>query len=197
MKENESYQNLPSYTMRTRNASKLVLIFVVLFLLVTVALAGLFFLGYSKSGMGMISFYPTSYITPTVVETVTPLPTSSASAMMVGSVSPSSSAGELSTVDSKTNLDRGELTVAVLNGSGEAGAAGGVSSYLEDLGYKIGRVGNADVFTYQNLTVVVRKSKSSYAGLIKKDLQANPSFASVSVSVSDDVSADAEVIVGQ
>ena len=186
MKENESgYQDLPAFTMRSRNPLKFILLFVILFLLVVGALAGLFFLGYSKKDAKMV--VSTSIPTPTITQREAPLPTSSASAMVtVG-------AG----VDRETKLDRGALTVAVLNGSGEMGAAGGVSTYLKDLGYQIVRVGNADVFTYRNLTVVAKSSKSSYATLLKKDLQANPSFASVSASINDGISADVEVIVGK
>jgi hypothetical protein len=44
---------------------------------------------------------------------------------------------------------------------------------------------------------MVKSSKSSYEALLKKDLQANPSFASVSASINNSISTDAEVIVGK
>ncbi len=191
MKGNESgYQDLPSYTMRSRNTSRFFFFFVVLFLLVVGMLAGLFFLGYSKRDANMVT------PTPVITEAAGLLPTSSASAIATLSVNPSLSTGGLSSVYDQTKLDRKALTVVVLNGSGEPGAASGVSTYLKDLGYQIARVGNADGFTYRNLTVTVKRSKSGYGRLLKRDLQANPSFASVSASVNDSISAEAEVIVG-
>jgi hypothetical protein len=193
MKENESgYQDLPAFTMRSRNSSRFFLLFIIFFLLVAGILAGLFFLGVSKKDAGM--GFPTPAITEVIV---TPLPTSSTSAMLNVSLNPSSPAAGLSTVDRETKLDRSALKIVVLNGSGEPGAAGGVSSYLKDLGYHIASVGNADVFTYRNLTVIAKSSNSSYAALLKKDLQANPSFASVSASINNSISADARVIVGK
>ena len=194
MKESESnYQDLPSYTMRSRNPSRFFFLFIILFFLVVGVLAGLLFLGYSKRAMRTNNMVIS---TPTIIDKVTPLPTSSAY-MAAVSVNPSLSTGGLSTVDSETKLDRKALTVVVLNGGGEPGAASGVSTYLKDLGYQIARVGNADGFTYKNLTVTVKRSKSGYASLLKRDLQANSSFASVSASVNDGISVEAEVIVGR
>ena len=191
MNDNEpGYQDLPSYTMRSRNTSRFFLIFLVLFLLVVGVLAGLFFLGYSKRDANAV------VPTPIITESAEALPTSSVSSMVDVSVNPSLSTGRLSSVDGETKLDRKALTVAVLNGSGEPGAASGVSAYLKDLGYQVSRVGNADGFTYRNLTVTVKRGKSAYVGLLRRDLQANSSFASVSASVNDSISADAEVIVG-
>lgn len=193
MSENEpNYQTFADYTMRPRERLRLVNIFAVLFILLGVIFGGLFIIGslYKKPKTAL----PAVIITPTV----TPLPTSSVSAVLkpslTGSISPTTG---LFIQDKTTNLDRSKLQVSVLNGSGEKGAARQVSSYLEILGYKIAQVGNADAFTYRNLTIQVKKSKSAYAPLLKKDLQANPAFASVSASISDEISGEAEVIVGK
>lgn len=226
MKEKEEgYQMFPAYTMRTKSRKGFFIILAVIFLLLGAVLAGLYLLGSPVNRKTAV------LSEPTVTPIMTPLPTSSVSAVLTGSLTgtvsdvnrspalsgtsrsltasdtiryPTTPSGEISAIDKATNLDRSKLGVAVLNGSGEAGAARGVSSYLEGLGYKILRVDNADVFTYNNLTVLVKKSKGNYAGLLRKDLQANPSFAasnaayaSVSASISDDITNDAEVIVGK
>jgi hypothetical protein len=193
MKENEAgYQAFSSYTMRSSNSPRLVFLFIGFFILVGAILVGLFALGSSQKKTAKI------LSSPIVAATATPLPTSSASATVtIGLTGTASPTNGLSTYDRATNLDRSKLVIAVLNGSGELGAAKQVSSYLESLGYGIAKVGNADVFTYRNLTIQVKKSKSSYASLLKKDLQANPALASVSASISDDISSDAEVIVGR
>lgn len=193
MIENGSdYQSFADYTMRSSKRPRPVIFFIVIFILLVVILGGLFLIG---------AFYKkpeTTLPAPKVFPIATPLPTSSVSAVLTpvltGIISPT---GGLYIQDKSTNLDRSKLQLSVLNGSGEKGAAREVSSYLESLGYKISKVGNADAFTYRNLTVQVKKIKSAYASLLKKDLQANPAFASVSASVSDEIASEAEVIVGK
>ncbi len=193
MSENESnYQAFADYTVRSRERSRLVIVFAVLFILLGVILGGLFIIGtlYKKPKTALRAL--------TITPTTTPLPTSSVSAVLTPNLTVMlSPTTKLLTQDKSTNLDRSKLQVSVLNGSGETGAAKQVSMYLESLGYKIARVRNAEAFTYRNLTVQVKRSKSAYAPLLKRDLQANPVFASVSASVSDEISNDAEVIVGK
>lgn len=202
MNENESgYQSFADYTMRSAGHPRPVIFLAGFFILIAVIFGVLFMIG---------AFYKkpkTAAPVVTIVPTATPLPTSSASAVLTpsltGALTPrqtrlSPTAG-LSTQERGTNLDRSKLRVSVFNGSGEKGAAGQVSSYLQSLGYQIASVGNAEAFTYRNLTVLVKKSKSEYAPLLKKDLQAasNAAVASVSASVSDEIAGDAEVIVGR
>ncbi len=191
MQENEGYPTFAGYTMRSNNRRHFFLIIIGLIILVVAILAGLYVLGSTKQSLPL---------QPALIAraTTTPLPTSSVSAVLktdlTGVLTPT--LGSLK-VDAGTNPDRSKLAVVVLNGSGIAGAAREVSDYLKGMGYKIIKVDNADAFTYSNLTVLVKKSKSNYAGLLKKDLQANPVFASVSASVSDDIESEAEVIVGK
>lgn len=195
------YQAFPGYVKRSKSASRFFWAAAVFVILIALIIAGLYLLGSSQK----VPVKKTA--APTAVVTITSLPTSSVSAVLspglTGQITPGTSRNPaspslgISKVDRSTNLDRSNLSLAVLNGSGEAGAAKGVSTYLESLGYKIARVGNADVFTYRNFSVIVKRSKSGFAGLLKKDLQANPAFASVSASISDDISGDAEVIVGK
>lgn len=153
---------------------------------------GLYMLG--SSAKQNIKVLPT----PIVAVNTTPLPTSSVSAVLKVSVTGTGDKGENnSMIDSVTKLDRSKLDIAVLNGSGEAGAARGVSDFLRSLGYKVVKIDNADSYNYRNLTVIVKRSSSNYAGLIKRDLEGNPTYASVSASVSDNISSEAVVIVGE
>lgn len=196
MKEHElSFDNFPTFTTKSTNRRNFFLFLILFFLILTSILVGLFLLGAVKNSSKKNS----KVVAPTIiVATESPLPTSSASAVLkVSATSGLSPTSGISAIEKSTNLDRSKLNVVVLNGSGVAGAASALSAYLQGLGYKIVRVDNADVFSYTNLTVLVRKSKSSYTGLLKKDLQANPNFASVSASVSDDITNEAEVIVGK
>ncbi len=100
-------------------------------------------------------------------------------------------------IDKTTGLDRSELSVAVENGSGEAGVAGKAAGILKELGYKIASTGNADNYDYQNVTIKVKSSKSDYITLLKTDLGKNYTVGEASSDLSASVSADALVIVGK
>jgi cytoskeletal protein RodZ len=77
--------------------------------------------------------------TTTVTPTSTPKPTSKVTPTPAkGTPTPTSSSG----------VERSNLDVAVLNGSGEAGAATKASDALKKLGYNVVSSGNADNFDY-------------------------------------------------
>lgn len=181
----------PESTKKQKNHLTILKCLLIILILAGILLGGLFTLGYKQKAK------KTSVVSISKIS-ISPLPTSSASAMLMSNVNNlASNSANLSSVDSITHLDRGDLEIAVLNGSGEKGAAKEASLYLEGLGYKILRTGNADVFTYRNLTVIVRENKAIFAQLLERDLKANPELASVSARISDDIINDAEVIVGR
>lgn len=190
----ESFPSYPDYTEKTHNGRRIFFILAGFMVLVLIVVAGLYVLGAMHKNSAPEAPVPTAKPKPSA----TPLPTASVSAVMSGSLTASISPTlGLSKIDTTTKLNRAELSIAVLNGSGEKGAASQVADYLKGLGYKIVSVGNADVYTYKNITVQLKKTKSNFATLLKKDLQDNPALASVSASISDDISNDAEVIVGK
>lgn len=164
-----------------RHPSLIVILFVIVFVVVVI-LVGLYILGASTRNLDVrrqmtdVGSKGTVFIRPTVVQSV-----------------PASPSAVVSMVPS--GLDRSLLRIRVLNGSGLPGAASGISSYLSGLGYTVVSVGNADSYAYRNVTVLVKSNKSSYAQFLKKDLQ--DKIASVSASLSDSISSDAEVIVGR
>lgn len=136
---------------------------------------------------------PTEPPSPTVVTSVTP----TGSAKTAKTPTPSLSVATGGSVDKATGLDRTQLTVQILNGSGVAGAAKGVSQTLQVLGYKIAGTGNADAFTYENVVIQVKKSKSQYLPLLQKDLAKDYTVGSVSASLSSTSLSDAVIIVGK
>ncbi len=168
---NEGFSDFPSYVERSSPKPKLLLTFIIVLLLIVAALAGLYFLG-SNSKKELVQSIP-----------LVPTPTA-------GAVS------NPTTAPTQPTLERSALTVAILNGSGTAGAARGVSSTLNGLGYTIGTIGNAKRFDYQGITIHVNKKNSAYLSLLEKDLKdANPK-ASISASI-DTITGNAEVIVGK
>ncbi len=88
-------------------------------------------------------------------------------------------------------------TIIVLNGSGTKGAAKGMSDDLIAAGYTVVRTGNADSFTYEGISVNVKKSKKQMLDQLKKDLSASGYLISSSTMTLDETeTADAVVIVG-
>jgi hypothetical protein len=65
-------------------------------------------------------------------------------------------------------LSRQELEIEILNGTGVAGMASSLQTELEDLGYQIKEIGNAENYDYSQ-TVIIAKNQSVFR-LIKKDL---------------------------
>ena len=125
---------------------------------------------------------PTEAIKPTVKPTSTPTPTK---APILGSK------------DSTTGLDRSDLNISVLNGSGETGAAGKISTFLKELGYTVSSVGNAETYDYTNVTILIKTSKKDYLPLLKKDIEGTYTVGATSEDLTASSSADAHVIVGK
>lgn len=169
---NEGFSDFPSYVERSSPKPKLLLTFIIVLLLIIAALAGLYFLGANSN--------------KELVQSVPIVPTPTAGALPTATPAPTQPA-----------LERSGLTVAILNGSGTAGAARGVSSTLNGLGYTIGTIGNASRFNYEGITIHVNTENSAYLPLLEKDIkEANPD-ASISATIDNTIINDAEVIVGK
>ena len=69
-------------------------------------------------------------------------------------------------------LDRADLSLEVLNGSGEAGVAGDVASALEDLGYPSPiETGNADAYDYEETVIQLQDEYADFFDMLKEDLE--------------------------
>jgi hypothetical protein len=187
MKEGSPFQEFPTYVKQSPNRPRVLFIFIGVLILVAGGLAALFFLGANKKEDKIGA---------------SPLPTQMPKTSVSKEASPSAAVstvpvtGKISPTPGKS-FDRANLRVAILNGSGVAGAAKQISSYLNGLGYTIQTIGNADDFTYRNITVKIKKSKNEYLPQIKKDIEENSPNITILTSVDDKISADAEVIVGK
>ncbi len=136
--------------------------------------------------------------TPTPTESISPTDTPTPE------VSPTPEATKTPTpkptgnpIDSATGLNRSKLSVEVQNGSGAVGAANKTSDFLKSLGYHVTAVGNADNFSYENISVLVKSASSDYLSLLKTDLAKQYTVGSASATLSASSSADALVIVGK
>ncbi len=90
-------------------------------------------------------------------------------------------------------LDRGDLTVRVLNGSGKSGAAGELAKYLEELGYSVSITGNSNLQTGSKLRL--KSGSEIYRDMLTSDLESRFEAASGSGLPQLDV-VGAEVIIG-
>lgn len=97
------------------------------------------------------------------------------------------------TTDQEKELQRSEVKIQVLNGSGVGGAAGKARDVLEKLGYVDVAVGNADSSTYTETEIAAKKDKSDYAELVSTDLKDSYSLASEVGTVPD--TSDYDIII--
>lgn len=103
---------------------------------------------------------------------------------------------QVSPVDS-SGLDRSKLSVIVQNGSGTEGVAGKAAGILKEFGYNVSSTGNADNYNYQGVTIKVKKEKSEFLNLLKKDLSKSYKIASASSDLPSSSPSDALIIIGK
>ena len=123
---------------------------------------------------------------PTPEESPTPTPKSTTTPTPTGKTTPT---------PSNSSLDRANLKLDVLNGSGVAGAATKMSSALKDLGYEVGSSGNADNFDYEKTEIQLKSTKKAYLEMLKDDLSDDYTIGSATSDYTGD--ADGVVIVGK
>ncbi len=119
-------------------------------------------------------------------KTTSPMP--SASPLVVSS--------PISQPSPELDVDRSEVVVRVLNGSGVSGAAASAKDFLEGLGWKVASVGNADRDDYKKTEVRFTADSKSFEDLILKDLGENYDAIASNDDLEATDSADIEVIVG-
>lgn len=93
------------------------------------------------------------------------------------------------------SFDRSKYTLRILNGTKTAGLAATVSAKLKDLGYQIGKTGNATSSAIEQTAVRTKNGNDDLIAQLIKDLASDYQAASASaLKASDDV--DAEIIIG-
>lgn len=94
-------------------------------------------------------------------------------------------------------LKKADLKIEILNGTGMPGMAGKAAQFLENLGYKSIKTGNADNFDYQQTVIQIKDAKKDYAEILVGDLAGKYSVDKEVKSLSDTSTFDAIVIVGK
>jgi len=91
-------------------------------------------------------------------------------------------------------LERSEITLEILNGSGVSGAASTASSTFTSLGYEVIKVGNADLSDSSQL--LTNPGLDGEISILLKDVEKELNISSISGSF-DDSSASARIILGK
>lgn len=94
-------------------------------------------------------------------------------------------------------VNRKDVKVSVLNGGGVAGAGTKMKVFLENKGYTVTSVGNADAYTFDQTEVHVKSGSDAIASLLKDDLKSDYTVASSTGTVDTSAAYDAQVIVGK
>ncbi|HRN96793.1 MAG TPA: LytR C-terminal domain-containing protein [Candidatus Levybacteria bacterium] len=97
-------------------------------------------------------------------------------------------------VDKASGLDRADLSVVILNGSGVSGAAGKLSTKLKSLGYDVTSTGNADTSDYESTVIEVSSTKKNFLNLLKKDLGSDYTIGESTSTYTG--TGDARIIIG-
>ena len=191
-KDEGGFESMSATVVKSTSKSRLVLVF--LFFLVG---AGLLFVGVKLLSMQqenqvVIAPTPTPTSSPLISEAPTPT-----EVIVPSSVSKAPQTTPTPTVAASTTPSSKKLTISVLNGSGTAGAAGGASDALKELGYTVSFTGNAPSFTYEGITINIKKSKNSQLASLKKDVSGVGPVSSTSATLAETSTVDAQVIIGK
>jgi hypothetical protein len=98
---------------------------------------------------------------------------------------------------STPSLERKELKVEVLNGSGVAGQASKVSQYLEGLGYQDIKTANAKRYDYVETVVQIKESKKAYLEMVKGDVGKKYALAGEIETLEEKIEFDVVIIAGK
>lgn len=94
-------------------------------------------------------------------------------------------------------VSKSDIKVSVLNGGGTPGAGSKMKALLEEKGYTVVTVGNAEDYSYEQTEILVKSGKSDYQKLLSEDLKADYTLGTSSATVDEDADYDAQVIVGK
>jgi hypothetical protein len=140
------------YVKKTSRVSKLLIGFLIVFVLVVGSLVGLYFLGkQTKETMPITTISPTPTITT---------PTASPTAV----------------------LKQEDLSIVILNGSGLPGVAQQMAAHLRSKKYIVESTGNAKRFDYTGVTIMISEEKKDYLSLLQKDLEEKYKDITTSIS---------------
>ena len=100
------------------------------------------------------------------------------------------------TASPSAELSRGDLSVQVLNGTGESGVATTVKTLLEDLGYEDVDTANAATYDFEETVISIKEDKEDYLDMIIADLEDSYTIADDTETLDEDGDYDVTITVG-
>ena len=97
----------------------------------------------------------------------------------------------------EVQLNRKDLQIQILNGSGVTGAAKAAQDYLEGLGYTVAALGNASSSGYTTTQISVKDAKKDYLTQLEQDLSGKYSLADTADSLEDSSKYDVVIVLGK
>lgn len=94
------------------------------------------------------------------------------------------------------DLDRTELKIQILNGSGTPGFAGKAKDHLLSLGYENIETGNAGSYDYEETEIAIKESMEGYLDMLKVDLVEKYVVASKTTTLDEDEEYDVIITLG-
>ncbi|MGB9706944.1 MAG: LytR C-terminal domain-containing protein [Microgenomates group bacterium] len=94
-------------------------------------------------------------------------------------------------------LNRADLKIKILNGSGVPGAAAKAAEFLEKLGWEGIKTGNADSYDYQKTIIKIKESKKNYLEMLDTDLASKYTLEEKTQTLAEDDKFDAIIILGK
>jgi len=94
-------------------------------------------------------------------------------------------------------LERKNLNIQVLNGSGIAGKAGEVKSFLEELKYEEIDTGNAETYDFEKTEISIKESAKDYLEMLIDDLSEEYPLVEETETLDEDSEFDVIVTVGK
>ena len=120
---------------------------------------------------------------------IAPTPTPSPPPVITGEPAP--------TASPEAKLDRMEYGIEVLNGSGKSGQAAAMQKILEEAGFKVDSVGNADDSSYTDSEISAKEGiKKDFLNELTKELSKTYVVSKKIGKLPDDEDSDITIIVG-
>lgn len=108
-----------------------------------------------------------------------------------------SSTSQPSTPTPTLRINRKDLKIKVLNGSGIPGEAKEAASILEELGYKVVETANADSYDYEKTVIKIKEEKKNFFSLLTNDLKTHYIISGEEFILPKDEKVEAIIIIGK
>lgn len=94
-------------------------------------------------------------------------------------------------------VDKKELEIEILNGSGKAGVAGTLKTLLEEKGYTVSGTGNAKSYDYEKTEIEVKADKEAFLSVLEADLTGSYVIGTATATLKDSLPYNAVIIIGK